>query len=116
MLKTALAVYLCLWGVATHWPKPHVPEVPGGDKTLHFVGFFISGWLLQMLLPNRLWPRGMGVLALTVFAAVDELTQPWFGRSCDAFDVLADTAGVIVATAVVAATRLFRNRFLSKEL
>lgn len=116
LLRWMLAVYLSLWVVATHWPKPSVPRVPGGDKTLHFVGFFIAGWLLQLILPNRLVPRVLGVLALMVFAAFDELTQPWFGRSCDVFDGVADTAGAIAATLGVSAMAVFRNRMNHKEL
>ena len=46
-------------------------------------------------------------LVLAVFAALDEVTQPWFGRAVDGFDWLADLAGLAVGIGVVV---LFMSR------
>jgi VanZ family protein len=43
-------------------------------------------------------------IALAAFGAVDEITQPLFGRTADVFDWAADCAGIAVGILLVAVT------------
>jgi VanZ family protein len=70
--------------------------VPGSDKTHHAITF---GAL--MLLAVTAYPAvRLGSLAviLSALGAAVELIQPFFGRSCDVRDWVADTIGIVIAT------------------
>ena len=41
-------------------------------------------------------------VGLAVFAAIDEVTQPWFGRSAEPLDWVYDLIGVATGIAVIA--------------
>ncbi|HWL93213.1 MAG TPA: VanZ family protein [Phycisphaerae bacterium] len=94
--------------VATHLPPSRLPTVPWiSDKVEHVGAFFflalISAWKFQL----AQWPVWLGRFALTLaflalYAAVDEWTQPWVGRSCEVGDWLADLAGSLLALGAVA--------------
>ena len=108
-----LAAYWALMFTGTHWPGGvRVEQVAKhADKVVHFSGY----WLLTILLvtaqratrlqenaPSRLWLRRWGpmVAVVTIYAAFDELTQPYFRRDADILDWLADVAGMFVAAAL----------------
>lgn len=89
---------------STHIPLPEIPpEMNVGDKTLHEVGFAgLTTLLVLTLLAWRTRRIRRIVLTLTVlpaYAALDELTQPYFHRSCDIHDWLSDLAGILIALA-----------------
>ena len=82
--------------------------VPGSDKTHHAITFGVL-----MLLAAAAYPRQrLGALAVSLsgFGAAIELIQPWFGRSDDIRDWVADTIGIGVAVLLVLAFRAFRKR------
>jgi VanZ family protein len=103
-----LGAYWVTLFTATHWPKLPNLDLPGKDKTMHVVAYAILAGLLLNVLTGRDWlRRGMGVAAAAVAVvamagALDEWTQPYFGRTCDLFDWLADVSGAVgVSTAYV---------------
>jgi VanZ family protein len=98
---------------ATHYPEPEklLGPNPPSDKTLHLVAYGTLGLLAAAVLAasGRWSPRSVAGLAagLAAFAAADEITQPWFGRSAEPLDWVCDLVGLAVGIAVVAAgTRL----------
>ena len=103
-----LVLLVLLWAGAftlTHLPPGNVPKFHAGDKVLHTVGFagLASAFgvtLLSFGVPRR--RRLMWLLAVMLaYGAIDEWTQPWFGRSCDIIDWLHDAAGIVIAAGVV---------------
>ena len=88
--------------LATHWPALELkPEMPG-DKLLHAVTFVA---LTLLLWRARVMPRlGWIVLAMLLWAALDELTQsiPWIRRHASLEDFLADAIGVAIAAMAIA--------------
>lgn len=99
--RLAFAAYALLLLVATHVPSP-VPLVAGGvslDKLVHVAAYGVLGVLCLAWLRSTGaavgWPTRLAVLAcLTLFGAVDELTQPLVNRVCDPLDGAADALGV----------------------
>lgn len=89
--------------ITTHLPPSKLPSTPWlSDKVEHIVGYFglgfISAWRFrQSLTPPNAIRNAFAILAcLCAYAALDELTQPWFGRSAELADGLADLAGASI--------------------
>jgi VanZ family protein len=103
----------------THWPTvPSLGLATGRlpiDKAVHFVLYGVFGVLVGITnyfqpLSFR-WPVTHLFCALMMFAAIDEISQPFFTRNCDLRDWMADIAGVVFGLLVSTATiRLFRCR------
>jgi VanZ family protein len=109
-LACLTAAYTGLLVFATHYPRPEdlLGPNPPSDKTLHFLAYGALGLLAAALLAvsGRWSPRSVAVLAagLVFFAAIDEATQPWFGRFAEPLDWAYDVVGLaagIIAIAVV---------------
>jgi VanZ family protein len=92
-----LAAYWLTLFVATHIPR--APEIPleNGDKLVHF-----SAYAMLALLAAACWScyrplkwRGLLliVLAISVYGALDELTQIPVGRTADWRDWVTDVLG-----------------------
>jgi VanZ family protein len=87
--------------VVTHLPGGHLPPLPGGDKIAHGVGYAALTALTLLAL------RGMGVrrrrrlvfllVAVPIYAGLDELTQILVNRHCCLGDWLADVIGAAIA-------------------
>jgi VanZ family protein len=122
LLAWATAGYVCVLVYATHHPRPQelIGEGPGtpSDKSLHLCAYFVLGGLAAATLAAwRRWgARTAAVLTagLFVFGAVDEITQPLFGRYADVVDWFADCAGgfagVLAIAAIVAAAPVLGRR------
>jgi len=105
-VRYALLLLLCLyWALIltlTHIPKPPPVGPYIGDKTEHFLAYGALGGLLFLTL--WVWRPSMRRLPMVVlgiclaYGAVDEWTQPIFGRTCDLKDWLADAAASVIAT------------------
>ena len=105
--RILLAITVGLWIVAcvlTHLPPGEVPDFHTSDTYLHTVGFGgLASWFLLTLVSfrTRTLPRMLLVIAvMAAYAALDENTQPFFGRSCELRDWVNDMIGTTIAVAL----------------
>ena len=106
----ATATYAAALVFATHYPKPE--HLVGGrlpsDKLLHFAAYGMLGLLAALVLRSRgrLVGRTAPLLAagLAAWAAIDEATQPFFGRAADPLDWVYDVIGIAIGIGIVVAT------------
>ncbi|MBK8266918.1 MAG: VanZ family protein [Planctomycetes bacterium] len=118
-IRTLIWVFLfgCAF-TATHLPPSNLPSAPWiSDKAEHALGFAVLGFVTCWRFgacsrmrgsseasgqTSRRDARGsMGLylkmaLFLAAYALVDESTQPWVGRSCEALDWVADMFGAAI--------------------
>jgi len=113
------AAYTGVLVFATHYPKPEQllgTNLPS-DKTLHFLAYGALGLLAAALVAvsGRWSARRVAALAagLAAFAAIDEVTQPWFGRSAEpldwVYDLIGLAAGITAIVAIVALNATLRS-------
>ena len=93
----ATAGYWVVLCVLTHLPPRDLPRVGMNDKVEHLLAYGMLAGLISVALwvtfPRRPW-LAWGVLVVGLaYGAVDERTQPMFGRTCDVYDWLADAVG-----------------------
>lgn len=105
LFRWLTGIYLALLMVATHWPKSQLPErqQAGGlssDLVAHLLAYgilaslMVRSWRVGMPLARRcLWT----FLLCAAIGAVDELTQPWFGREADLWDWVFNMVGASLA-------------------
>lgn len=94
--------------IATHWPGVVIQgPVARTDLWIHAAAYFGLTALGLMVLGHR---RGLSrarmrwcCLAFLALAALDELTQPWFGRVAAISDWLADAVGIMGACVLISA-------------
>lgn len=101
-----LLAYVALLFTAPHWPGEWSGAEYGLqfnhlDKLVHLSAFGLLGWLLAWAWPlepvGRSWRRLAGLwLLIAIYAAVDELLQPYVGRRCDPLDWVADVVGAAI--------------------
>lgn len=110
-LAAVTAAYATVLVWATHHPAPQDvlgPNIPP-DKTLHFVAYGLLGLLAAATLDaaGSLSRRtaAPALAALLLFAAIDEVTQPLFGRHAELLDWVYDAIGLTGGVAVVAVAR-----------
>jgi VanZ family protein len=100
LIRVVLLIYWLVILVATHIPQSKLPLKQPHDKLAHFVVFTGLAALLWLALPTPKQPliyKALLVLALVlIYAAIDELTQPWFNRFCSLDDWLADAVGALI--------------------
>ncbi len=103
-----LAGYWLLMAVGSHLPQESAAApILGHDKLVHFAAFAVLAWLLAWWDSGRAhslgWRRAGQLFAILIaYGIADELTQPYFGRSCDIFDLVADALGSLTGLAVFA--------------
>jgi VanZ family protein len=90
-----LVVCLAAAFITTHIPLSSISLPSSGDKYLHFLGFTALGGAAYWSFNNRAGPRSTVFMfvGLVLYGAIDELTQPPFGRDCEFFDWLLDCGG-----------------------
>jgi VanZ family protein len=100
--------WLVLIYVESSQPPPQIlGEIVGLDKVAHFAAYGILGLMIQALLTLIDTNKKIPVLILTVFLVViagvfDEFHQAFVpGRNADAWDLLADFCGGLLATGLV---------------
>lgn len=119
-LAALTGAYTGLLVFATHYPKPEQllgTNLPS-DKTLHFLAYGALGLLAAALVAvsGRWSAQRVAALAagLVAFAAIDEVTQPWFGRCAEpldwVYDLIGLAAGIGVIVALNATIRSSRTR------
>ena len=107
-----LPAYWLLIFVATHLPPQNLPHIHAGlnsDKLQHFVAYAGLAFLLTTawrLKREFRWRELLGVLlVVTVYGALDEVTQAYVGRTMDIRDWIADCLGA--TTGIVAALSVY---------
>ncbi len=109
--RTLLLMCILMWVSAfclSHIPLPQLPDLPGKDKGLHFIGFACLASILLLTLmahgrghDQKLLRRcAITLLVTAVYGAIDELTQPLVKRHGTVDDWLADVAGSVAAVIV----------------
>lgn len=102
----ALVLYWLAIFVGTHLPTQRVSGMAmANDKLVHAAAYAVLTTLLCIAwrrVGGSLGLSGRLVIAAVVLAygALDEFSQPYFGRSCDLLDWIADSAGVTLALVV----------------
>ncbi len=93
--------YLITLFVSTHIPIPGLVYKAGvSDKWLHFLAYmnlFFLMWYACLGSKKANWRRPavwLIILAGLILGGIDELTQPYTGRTCDILDFIADVKGV----------------------
>ncbi len=111
--------YGCAWAILTHWPKMQLPHTSTIrlDKIAHFGGYMVLAFLVSMLI-SICWRDGakltrwdaLGVFSvIAVCGLIDEWTQPYFGRSFEWADYLADLPGALIGMAIAVAVMSYRH-------
>jgi VanZ family protein len=115
------AIYWVTLFILTHLPPDKIPKTNVSDKTEHLVSY----GLLAAALHLSCWPKRWSILktALLILAtcmlygAFDEITQPYFGRTCDIVDWLADSSGASISILLMSlAIRIARPPATPKDL
>ena len=104
----ALLVYTGVLIYLTHMPTDDLapPPIMFFDKLVHFGLYGLWGGMAGLMLRGR-FARGW-LLAGLCLGAADEITQPYFQRTADWADWVADGVGVVAGLLTAAAVcRLF---------
>jgi hypothetical protein len=73
------------------WPAEHLPQVPGSDKTHHFISYGMLMLPLALQKPKHwLWIA----LGFASFSGAIEIIQPYVNRYGDWLDMAANVAGL----------------------
>jgi len=130
MIRLIAVIYWIILLTLTHIPHlGPIPEIPGKDKTIHFVSYCIGTILLYFacvsvqrrlklansnLKNNRINTKFLPailIIVIIIIAMLDELTQPWVNRTCSLGDWLADacgiTLGVIISIYLLTKTQIY---------
>ena len=73
------------------WPAAYLPDVPGSDKTHHFIAY------AALMLPAALRkPKYLMVITISfiIFSGLIELIQPFVNRYGEWLDMAANTIGL----------------------
>jgi VanZ family protein len=74
------------------WPAEHLPQVPGSDKTHHFISYGALIFPLALRKPKYwLWIA----LGFAAFSGAIELIQPYVNRYGEWLDMAANVAGLV---------------------
>ena len=105
------ALYLgVIWWISSQ--QIRLPQLPGNDKTVHFVEYGLLGacfaFAAHVTWPDRVLRGALLALWLTFCSGLlDELHQALvLGRTADLLDLLADTAGAFVFVPMTTLTYL----------
>jgi VanZ family protein len=111
LLWLLTGAYWLLLLTLTHLPPSHLPETHLSDKFEHFTCYALLAGLLHLCQwPSRksLWAISLATIAiLLAYGAFDELTQPFFHRTCSIYDWYADAAGAVTAVTAMTFARQF---------
>ena len=114
IVRGLLAVYWLLLLVGTHLSWESEPSIALlSDKVLHFAGFaglaLLLAWMLSFRSELTKTRAVIVVVICGLYGAIDELTQPLSGRSCEFNDWLADLAGAAAGVAMFCLVSAIRH-------
>jgi|GEM_PF-732537 len=102
-----LVIYWPVLFLLTHIPTlPRIlaVQIPGKDKTMHFISYFMLTFFYWLACHGTVRPHFkkrhvyVTMLIMMIYGGIDEFTQQFIkGRSCDPFDWTCDTAGAASA-------------------
>ncbi|MBN1816539.1 MAG: VanZ family protein [Sedimentisphaerales bacterium] len=99
--------------ILTHIPQKKIKidmTALGLDKILHLASYAAISLFAFLSVPPgknfRTWGIVLGILFLV--AAFDEITQPWFGRTCSLYDLAADAVGSVAVFLNLLCNRLMQ--------
>ncbi|OPX23924.1 MAG: hypothetical protein B1H04_03205 [Planctomycetales bacterium 4484_123] len=109
-----IALWACAM-VATHLPPRRLPHLGVGLGTsLHALGYFVlvgALWLtLDLHGQSRRRRLAIILLAVPLYAAIEEISQPLFGRCASLIDWSVDVLGTVTAVAVFEIVKAIRGR------
>lgn len=113
VLAVAYAVALV---AGTHSPRAPQPPIrfEHADKLMHFVGYLLFAAIVALAMraagPWTRWGRLRLAAVLVLFAAIDEITQPFFSRNAELLDWVADCAGIAVGIWITSAVAKMLGR------
>jgi hypothetical protein len=100
-------LYLITLFTLTHMPMPElVYRANVSDKWLHFLAYMNLFFLVWFsFFPDkkaswRNWGTWLIFLGAVLSGAVDELSQPYTGRTCDIWDFVADAEGILAGLVI----------------
>ena len=106
-IAVAVSYFIALF-VSTHIPIPKIVYKAGvSDKWLHFLAYMNLFFLLWFSVFNdkkanwrklAVWVIFLGAI---ICGGVDEISQPYTGRTCDFWDFMADAKGVSAGLIIV---------------
>ena len=89
------------------WPLDQLPEVPGTDKTHHFIAYGALAFPAALRRPRH-WALLM--LFYIFYSGLIELIQPLVKRYGEWLDMLANTTGIICGIGLAAIFRLYKSK------
>jgi len=100
--RLTLPIVWLFFFVLTHWPKEKIPDtpfIPHIDKVVHFTMYAILSFLfchrITSIMIQPLMKFAFVFLVLALYGIFDELTQPYFDRTAEFLDWIADLCGVV---------------------
>lgn len=73
------------------WPAVYLPDVPGTDKTHHFIAYAALMFPTALKQPKYYLTIAVGFI---VFSGAIELIQPYVNRYGELLDMMANTLGI----------------------
>lgn len=74
-------------------PLPKLPDVPGTDKSHHFIAYGSAAIPVSLARVRHLW---IYLPAFALWSGIIELIQPFVNRHADWFDLLANCCGLLI--------------------
>lgn len=88
-------------------PMPHLPSVPGSDKTHHFIAYAALFFPVALAKP-KYW-LSIGIFFIMVSGAI-EIIQPYVNRYGEWLDLLSNSGGIICGYLLARLTDKLSNK------
>ncbi len=89
------------------WPVAYLPDVPGTDKTHHFIAYAALMFPTALKQPKYIFVIAAGFIA---FSGAIELIQPYVNRYGEWLDLAANTVGIISGWLIAKTTLSFYQK------
>lgn len=100
VIRYSLIIGIFLLGLTTLLsliPLPELPEVPGSDKTHHFMAYGSVAFFMALGKPKKIW---LYFLLTILWSGGIEMIQPYVNRHGEWLDLLANSTGVLIGWAI----------------